>query len=85
MVYVTAPPLSSALPPSVMILLSARGLLTLRAALPTAAVANTAGLFLQGLAGGMRRGARPAGSAMTDLFNLCIGALIGFAKFLVDD
>ncbi|MBA9001162.1 hypothetical protein [Thermomonospora cellulosilytica] len=85
MVYVTAPLLSSAVLPLVLICLSALGLLTLGAALLASAMANTAGLFLWGLVGGMRMGARPVGAVMTGLFNLSIGALIIFIKFLVDD
>ncbi|WP_206663998.1 hypothetical protein [Thermomonospora catenispora] len=85
MAYVTAPLLSSAVLPLVLICLSALGVMRLGAALLTAAVANTAGLFLWGLVGGMRMGARPAGAAVTGLFNLGIGALIIFVKFLVDD
>ncbi|MFD5258287.1 hypothetical protein ACFWM5_36415 [Streptomyces bobili] len=80
MLYVSSPLLSCAAAPSVLIGLAALNVLSLHAALLTAAGAGVASLFLWGCLGGLRMGGGAMAAVVAGLVDAAIGVAVALVK-----
>ncbi|WP_432055919.1 hypothetical protein [Streptomyces sp. bgisy022] len=80
MLYVSSPLLSCAVGPAVTITLAALDVMSLDAALLTAAGVGVASLFLWGCAGGLRMGAGPLPALLAGLVDAALGVAIALVK-----